>query len=1110
MSRLPLPCASHKKGALCLRWLRYPLAALAGLLFCLSQLSSIHAQQVDWAKSSWGLGNAEGYGVAVAESGATVVTGTFQGTVIFGRNEPSATSLTSVGNADIFIARYAANGDLLWAKAVGAAGYDRGNAVALEPQGNSYVIGHFVGVATFGEGPAARTLTSSGSGDLFLAKLDSAGNFLWVEQASGSIGALPAIAVAADGGSYVTGSFAGTATFAIGTATAATLHSNGDTDLFVARFDANGELLWVNQAGGSAADSGRGIALDEGGYSYVTGTFAGAATFGAATPQAITLTSSGGADLFVARYAANGDLLWVTKAGTSDNDYAQAIAVDDVGNSTVTGAQGSQLYVARYAVDGSRLWVGAAGGGSSSAWGNAVAVDAAGNSYVVGGFTGGTSFSFVRGSSYFVQFGLKNSGTSDGFLATYNAAGTQMWGRAMGGSLYDTAYGIAVDRAGNSAVTGSFMNAATIYPLALSGPGTQLFVAHFAPTTQPITVNTAADPGDSVCSATECTLREALTLANDWLLGENTIAFNIPGPGPHTIRPIGNLPNIVDRLSIDGYTQPGAQPNTNPMSEPINATILIEIDGSRAPSGFYFTGASSDSHIRGVALNRFGQAIGDARSTTIEGNFIGTDPSGSQALGNAVGIDTAGGVGGAHTTIGGANPAARNLIAGNNVGVRVGSLSYSSVAGNFIGTDATGTQPLANQIGVSSFIVLDAGGQLTLRGNLISGNGVGANLTNVCCTVSNNLFGVDRTGLLPLPNLGDGLIVAPYDLAISNNLFAYNGGSGIRVREASGPNTLTILQNRLFANGAAGITVTGNRAFTRITENLIDDNGTLGIDLGDDGVTLNDAADSDSGPNLRQNYPELRLAGSNGTDTVIHGAINSTPLRTLTLEFFANHQCDVSGYGEGEAYLTTQAVTTDANGNTPFTVNLRVALPAGQALTATATDFVNLTGQGEAATSEFSRCQPVATPVNNSLAAAAMTTSYNPTPLPNAPGGVFTLRATFVNQSSGVLRGLFFKVVTLTNNNVLLNAEGVPGGVGALLSQPEGLAPGAWVIVDFVVGLQARRAFNFFVDAYGLSADGLSAATSQDGVQSAFDLTVIEPVFAVPATETLYLPLVNR
>ena len=626
-----------------------------------------------------------------------------------------------------------------------------------------------------------------------------------------------------------------------------------------------------------------------------------------------------------------------------------------------------------------------------------------------------------------------------------------------------------------------------------------------------ITINSAADPGNGGCTATECTLREAIALANTFP-GQNTIAFNIPGQGPHTIQPLGNLPDIIDSVVIDGYTQPGARPNSNPMTEPINAVIMIEIDGSRATTGFSFTGNSWNSVIRGLAINRFGSgAIYESRRIVIAGNFIGTDPLGIQARGNGVGIRSGGGQGGTSPKIGSSTPAARNLIAGNGTGIEVGAISWATVEGNFIGTDSSGQRALGNSTGV---IVSNCPGcelgRITLRNNLISGNGTGARSTYTCCSIAGNLFGVDRTGQLPLPNTGDGLIVSSFDMTVGGNLFAYNGGNGIRMVDSGGANVLTLTGNRIFANGAAGITITSGRARAQLTANTIYGNGTLGIDLGDDGVTPNDPSDGDSGPNLGQNYPVLKLAGSDNGNSVINGTINSTPNRPLTLEFFANQQCDPSGYGEGERYLATQAVTTDAGGNAAFTIQLPQAIPLGQGVTATATDGINRAESGNP-TSEFSRCRAVAGQINHNLQAATTTTRYNPTPMPGAPAGVFTLEATFVNRSATALTDLFFKVQRLSNNNLLLNAEGGPGGVGALRMGPETLSPGTTFLITFQIGLQARAPFTFLVDGYGLPAAGSVGA---DAPTAALGFTYVATTGEIGVEaergHVTYLPLLSR
>ena len=455
------------------------------------------------------------------------------------------------------------------------------------------------------------------------------------------------------------------------------------------------------------------------------------------------------------------------------------------------------------------------------------------------------------------------------------------------------------------------------------------------------------------------------------------------------------------------------------------------------------------------------------------------------------------------------------MIAGNSTGVYIGALSFATVSGNFIGTDRSGQRALGNGTGVVANNCVGCElGRITLHNNLISGNTTGARNNYMCCSIASNFFGVDRTGVLPLPNTGDGLIVSSFDMTVGGNLFAYNGGNGIRMVDSGGANVVKMAGNRIFANGAAGITITSGRARAQLTANTLYGNGTLGIDLGDDGVTPNDQGDGDSGPNLRQNYPVLKLVGSDNGYSVIHGSINSTPNRPLLLEFFANQQCDASGYGEGERYLAAQAVTPDATGNAAFTIQLPLAIPIGQAVTATATDGVNWAESGNP-TSEFARCRSVAGRINHYLQAATTTTRYNPTPVPGAPAGIFTIEATFVNRSATALTDLFFKVQRLSNNNLLLNAEGGPGAVGVLRMGPETLSPGTTFSITFHIGLQARAPFTFLVDGYGLpAADSVGADAPAAALGFTYVATTDEIGDEIDGEaergHVLYLPLLSR
>src|SRR5262252_4043472 len=208
-------------------------------------------------------------------------------------------------------------------------------------------------------------------------------------------------------------------------------------------------------------------------------------------------------------------------------------------------------------------------------------------------------------------------------------------------------------------------------------------------------------------------LRQAILDANG-NAGPDTIDFAIPGAGVHTIHPATLLPAITGPVTIDGYTQPGASPNTNPPDQGSNAVILIELDGTGlAGDGLLVTGG--DSTIRGLAINRFATTGNGIHLTTsggnvIAGSFIGTDPTGSSGAGNAHGIliEVSG------TTVGGVAPADRNVISGNTIGVYVSFGGGGTIVrGNLIGTDRAGTSAITNETGVG----IDCSGDAT--GNTI-------------------------------------------------------------------------------------------------------------------------------------------------------------------------------------------------------------------------------------------------------------------------------------------------------------------------------------------------------------------------------------------------------
>ena len=447
------------------------------LLFILALCSiALFAQNLNWlwAKQAGGISGDKGYSIAVDAYGNSYITGYFRESATFG-----TTTLTSSSDygSDIFVAKMDINGNWLWAKQAGGTDYDDGYSIAVDVNGNSYVTGYFYGSATFG----TTTLTSSSDygSDIFVAKLDINGNWLWAKQAGGtSYDYGNRIAVDAYGNSYVTGYFK-SSSCSFGTIT---LNSSGYEDIFVAKMDSNGNWMWAKQAGGTSEDGGTSIAVDANGNSYVTGSFKESANFGTTT-----LTSSGSWDIFVAKIDHNGNWLWAKQAGGTDNNGGISIAVDANGNSYVTGGfygsscsfstitlinssiEYSDIFVAKIDYNGNWLWAKQAGGTGYDA-GYGIAVDTNGNSYVTGEFDGSATF----GTTTFTS-----SGGSDIFVAKLDSNGNWLWAKQAGGTDDDYGKGIAVDDNGNSYVTGYFWSSATFGTTTLTSSsdyGSDIFV----------------------------------------------------------------------------------------------------------------------------------------------------------------------------------------------------------------------------------------------------------------------------------------------------------------------------------------------------------------------------------------------------------------------------------------------------------------------------------------------------------------------------------------------------------------------------------------------------------------------------------------------------------
>jgi hypothetical protein len=446
-------------------------------------------------------------------------------------------------------------------------------------------------------------------------------------------------------------------------------------------------------------------------------------------------------------------------------------------------------------------------------------------------------------------------------------------------------------------------------------------------------------------------LRQAILDANA-NPGADMITFNIPGVGSHTIAPTSLLPEITDPVTIDGTTQPG-----------FSGSPIIELNGAALTgSEFGLNFTTGNSTVRGLVINRWpgGIVVNDENGNDIiEGNFIGTDVTGTAALGSDTWLGVI--LSSVNCMIGGTTPAARNIISGYEGGISVwGGAARNLVQGNYIGTDVTGTVPLGNSlVGVEIFYESSdntIGGTTAGARNIISGNIVGVTIGDATMTlVQGNFIGTDVTGTKAVGNSKGGVFVGSSSNTTvggttsgAGNRVAYNGGDGVVVSNLDGTLTATtILSNSIFSNVGLGINLCASGVEVDLAVGIFKC-------LDATAVTPNDSLDTDTGPNNLQNYPVLSSAAVSSSGSVtIQGILTSAPGDAFTIQFFSNSGCDPSLHGEGQKFLGSTVLATNAAGIVTFTVTLPgPVVMCSSTVTATATDSAGNT-------SEFSPCRPV-------------------------------------------------------------------------------------------------------------------------------------------------------
>lgn len=449
--------------------------------------TSMQAQNCAWAKAVGGDKDDFGQSVFTDANNNVYLVGFFRSaTITFGTITLTNADITG-NTSDIYIAKYDSNGNVLWANSTGGTDDEMGQSVCSDASDNVYLTGKFQSPSiTFGT--TTLTNTASTQDDIFIVKYASNGNVLWAKSAGGNNEDYSnSIATDINENVYLTGGFK-SSSISFGANTLSNLNVGTD-DIFVVKYDPNGNALWANSHGGTGYDYGKSLSTDVSGNIYLTGSFwSTSITFGTTT-----LSTAGAQDIFIVKYNSNGIVQWVNSAGGPSTDDGLSTSTDANGNVYVSGSflsnaitfgtfnlsnpmNGiSQIFIVKYTPNGTVLWV-KSEGGNSDAVGASVATDANNNVYLTGYFSAST-----------ITFGnttLNNSGvgSDDIYISKYASDGAALWASSAGGNSMDRVNSICSDANGNIYIAGFFYSSTITFGTnsLTSAGGSDLFIAKYA------------------------------------------------------------------------------------------------------------------------------------------------------------------------------------------------------------------------------------------------------------------------------------------------------------------------------------------------------------------------------------------------------------------------------------------------------------------------------------------------------------------------------------------------------------------------------------------------------------------------------------------------------
>ena len=503
----------------------------------------------------------------------------------------------------------------------GGTANDVGRGIAVDSSGNTYITGSFIGAVDFDPGAGTTTLTSAGSADVYVSKLNSSGELVWAKSVGGAgLDQGWRLAVDSSGNVLLAGIFIGTADFDPGTGTTNLTSVGPGTgslfDVFALKLDSSGDFVWAKSVGSEGTDALRGLSLDSAGNVILSGFFDGTADFdpGAGTTNLTSTLESGGGyseDGYVLKLDSSGDFVWAKSVGGSLRDEFRGVAVDNSGNVYVTGgfrgtvdfdpgagttnlttpmtvpinqfetAVSSQdAFVLKLNSAGNFVWVKQLGGTADSDVGEALSVGSSGYVHTVGVFQGTVDFDPGAGTTNLtVNNGNQQAGGVDPYVWKLDTSGNFVWARAYGSPSADTVNAMSVDSSGNVYTTGYFQATADFdpgagttnltpvgtidaYVLKLSSTGDFAWARHIGGACQETGQGLAADGSGNVYASGDFT---------------GTVDFD-PGADAANLTSAGSNDVFVLRLNASG--NPSATVTTTTVSTANTSVVTTVVPGA--------------------------------------------------------------------------------------------------------------------------------------------------------------------------------------------------------------------------------------------------------------------------------------------------------------------------------------------------------------------------------------------------------------------------------------------------------------------------------------------------------------------------------------------------